>query len=189
MTSGLRWYLTSTACFLIPGGIQMVLFPWLVAVYLHESPARVGLAQMASQLPMLLLILWGGLLGDRVDQRRLLIGLHLAMAVPPLVMAWLVQADFIFYEVLIGWAIIGGSFGAFAQPARDALLNRVAGRDIQRVVTLAIGVQFGIQILGFGLGSTADSVGPAVLFVTQASGWWRRRGPCRGFPRRRPANR
>ena len=165
MTAGLRWYLTSTACFLVPGGIQMVLFPWLVAVYLHESPARVGLAQMSSQLPMLLLILWGGLLGDRLDQRRLLIGLHLAMAIPPLVMAWVVRADFIYYEVLIGWAVIGGSFAAFAQPARDALLNRVAGHDIQRVVTMAIGVQFGIQILGFALGSTADSIGPAALFV------------------------
>jgi MFS family permease len=169
MSTGLRWYLASTACFLVPGGIQMVLFPWLVAVYLHESPARVGLAQMSSQLPMLVLILWGGLVGDRLDQRRLLIGLHLAMAIPPLVMAGLVRADFIIYEVLIGWAIIGGSFGAFAQPARDALLNRVAGADIQRVVTLAIGVQFGIQILGFGLGSTADTVGPAALFVTQAA--------------------
>ena len=52
----LRWYLTGTALFLIPGGIQIVLFPWLVAVYLHESPTRVGLAQMAAQLPMLLLI-------------------------------------------------------------------------------------------------------------------------------------
>jgi MFS family permease len=168
MNTGLRWYLASTAFFLIPGGIQMVLFPWLVAVFLHESPARVGLAQMASQLPMLLLVLWGGLLGDRLDQRRLLIGLHLAMVIPPLVMAWLVSANFVFYEVLIGWAVIGGTFGAFAQPARDALLNRVAGHDIQRVVTLAIGVQFGIQIVGFALGSTADSVGPAVLFLVQA---------------------
>lgn len=67
MTPGLRWYLTGTACFLVPGGIQMVLFPWLVAVFLHESPVRVGLAQSASQLPMLLLILWGGLIGDRID--------------------------------------------------------------------------------------------------------------------------
>jgi hypothetical protein len=60
VTSGLRWYLASTACFLVPGGIQMVMFPYLVAVYLAESPARVGIAQMASQLPMLFLILWGG---------------------------------------------------------------------------------------------------------------------------------
>jgi MFS family permease len=168
MNAGLRWYLTSTGLFLVPSGIQMVMFPFLVAVYLQESPARVGIAQMASQLPMLLLILWGGLLGDRVDQRRLLIGLQLAMAIPPLIMAWLVWGDLLYFEVLVGWALVGGVFGAFAQPARDALLNRVAGRDIQRVVTLAVGVQFGIQVVGFGIGSTADRFGPAVLMVIQS---------------------
>ncbi len=168
MSPGLRWYLTSTACFLVPGGIQMVLFPWLVAVYLHESPARVGLAQTASQLPMLLLILWGGLIGDRMDQRRLLAGLQFAMVVPPLIMMALVFNGLIFYEVLLGWAFVGGCFAAFAQPARDALLNRVAGPEIQRVVTMAVGVQFGVQILGFGIGSTAESVGPGLLMGAQA---------------------
>ncbi len=168
MNQGLRWYLISSAFFLVPGGIQMVMFPWLVAVFLNETPARVGFAQMASQLPMLLLILWGGLLGDRVDQRRLLIGLHLGMMAPPLAMAVLVEADLVVYEVLLAWAVIGGSFGAFAMPARDALLNRVAGLDIQRVVTLAIGVQFGVQILGFGLGSLADNIGPSMVMVLQA---------------------
>jgi MFS family permease len=164
----LQWYLASTAFFLVPGGIQMVLFPWLVAVYLAESASRLGLLQMASQLPMVLLILWGGLVGDRVDQRRLLIGLQCAMMLPPLVMAVLVQADLLIYQVLVVWALIGGCFGAFAQPARDALLNRVAGRDIQRVVTLAIGVQFGVQIVGFGIGSLAEVTGPAPLMVAQA---------------------
>lgn len=164
----LRWYLTSTACYLVPGGIQMVLFPFLVVVYLHESPERVGLAQMASQLPMLLLILWGGLLGDRVDQRRLLIFLQLGMMLPPLAMAGLIAAGHVVYEYLIVWALIGGCFGAFAQPARDALLNRVAGTEIQRVVTLSVGVQFGIQVVGFAIGSTADTVGPPLLLVAMA---------------------
>lgn len=165
----LQWYLAGTAFFLIPGGIQQVLFPWLVAVYLMESPARVGLAQMASQLPMVLLILWGGLIGDRLDQRRLLILLQCVMIVPPLLMAAVVQADLLAYQILIVWALIGGAFGAFAQPARDALLNRVAGRDIQRVVTLAVGVQFGVQIVGFGIGSVAEWSGPVPLLVTQAA--------------------
>ncbi|MBX3705540.1 MAG: MFS transporter [Pseudomonadales bacterium] len=165
----LQWYLAGTAFFLIPGGIQQVLFPWLVAVYLMESPARVGLAQMASQLPMVLLILWGGLIGDRLDQRRLLILLQCAMILPPLLMAVVVQADLLAYQILIVWALVGGSFGAFAQPARDALLNRVAGHDIQRVVTLAVGVQFGVQIVGFGIGSVAEWSGPVPLLVTQAA--------------------
>jgi MFS family permease len=152
----------------MPGGIQAVLFPWLVAVYLHESAERVGLAQMASQLPMLVLILWGGLIGDRVDQRRFLILLQLGMMGPPLVMAVLLGAGHVSYGLLIGWAIVGGSFGAFVQPARDALLNRVAGAEIQKVVTLSVGVQFGIQILGFGLGSSADTVGAPTLLVVMA---------------------
>jgi MFS family permease len=165
----LRWYLTSTALFLVPGGIQAVLFPWLVAVYLHESPERVGFAQMASQLPMLLLILWGGLVGDRVDQRRLLIYLQIGMMGPPLVMAWLFGSGRLAYEVLLIWALIGGCFGAFVQPTRDALLNRVAGTEVQKVVTMAIGIQFGIQILGFTLGSTADVIGAPALLIIMAA--------------------
>ncbi len=123
---------------------------------------------MASQLPMLLFILWGGWLGDRVDQRRLLIYLNAAMSLPPLVVATLFQADYFSYTILMCWALIGGTFAAFVQPARDALLNRVAGADVQRVVTLAVGVQFGVQIVGFTLGSTADIVGPPVLLVIMA---------------------
>ena len=169
MNTPLRWYLTSSAFALIPGGIQAVLFPWLVAIYLHESPARVGVAQMAGQLPMLGLILVGGLLGDRIDQRRLLIRLHSIMLVPPLLMAVLVAAGLLNFGLLIGWALVGGVLGAFAQPARDALLSRVAGHDVQRVVMLATAVQFGVQIIGFGLGSVADRVGPVPLMLGQAA--------------------
>ncbi len=168
MDSRLRWYLFSTAFFLVPGGIQQVLFPWLVVVYLMESPTWVGIAQMSGQLPMLLLLLWGGLLGDRMDQRKLLVGLHLLMVLPPLVMVVIVGTGQLHYPVLIAWAMTGGIMGAFVQPARDAMLNRVAGRNIQRVVTLSVGVQFGIQILGFGLGSTADRLGPVMLLLVQA---------------------
>ena len=168
MPSPLRWYLTSSAFYLIPGGLQSVMFPWLVAVYLHESPARVGFAQMAGQVPMLFLILVGGLLGDRLDQRALLIRLQLLMMLPPLCMAVLVRADLVVYEVLIAWAFLGGVLGSFVAPARDAMLSRVAGRDIQRVVMLVTAVQFGVQILGFALGSIADRVGPAVLMCVQA---------------------
>ncbi len=168
MNPGLRWYLTSTAFYLVPGGIQQVLFPWLVVVYLQETAMRVGLAQMAGQLPMLFLLLLGGLLGDRLNQRRLLMTLHSVMLVPPILMILMVETDRLAYEVLIVWAIAGGILGAFVQPARDAMLNRVAEGDIQRVVTLSVGVQFGIQIVGFAMGSSADRVGPTVLLLAQA---------------------
>jgi len=168
MNTGLRWYLTSTAFYLVPGGIQMVLFPWLVAVYLHESATWVGIAQMSGQIPMLFLILVGGLLGDRMDQRSLLIFLHSVMIILPLAMAAIIGLDMLVFEMLIVWAVAGGILGAFVQPARDAMLNKVAGENIQRVVTLSVGVQFGIQIVGFGMGSFADKTGPITLLLAQA---------------------
>ena len=160
LTHELKWYLGSTAFYLVPGGIQAVLFPWLIAVYLQESPIRVGIAQMAGPLPMLFLVLFGGWLGDRVDQRRLSVILASLLAVPPLIVAGFFYADIVTYEILLCWVVLAGCFGAFAQPARDAMLNRVAGDNVQRVVVLVIGVQFGIQILGFAIGSSADVMGP-----------------------------
>ncbi len=160
LTHDLKWYLGSTAFYLVPGGIQAVLFPWLIAVYLQESPIKVGIAQMAGPLPMLFLVLFGGWLGDRVDQRRLSVILASLLAVPPLIVAVFFYVDIVTYELLLCWVVLAGCLGAFAQPARDAMLNRVAGENVQGVVTLVIGVQFGIQILGFAIGSSADVMGP-----------------------------
>ena len=160
LTHDLKWYLGSTAFYLVPGGIQAVLFPWLIAVYLQESPIKVGIAQMAGPLPMLFLVLFGGWLGDRVDQRRLSVILASLLAVPPLSVAVFFYVDIVTYELLLCWVVLAGCLGAFAQPARDAMLNRVAGENVQGVVTLVIGVQFGIQILGFAIGSSADVMGP-----------------------------
>ncbi len=168
MKAPLRWYIASTACFLVPGGIQMVMFPYLVAVLLAESADKVGIAQMAAQIPALLLVLFGGVIGDRFDQRRILLVVHACMVLPPLVLAAITRADALTYSVLVGYALIGGVFGAFAQPARDALLSRVAGDRVQHTVTVLIAMQFTVQIAGFGLGALADVVGPAPLMLVQA---------------------
>jgi MFS family permease len=167
--SPLRWYLASTASVLVPGGIGMVLFPWLVVVLLHESPERVGLAQMAGQLPGLFLILFGGVIGDRLDQGRIMIAMHVLAAIPPLVLAGAIAAGHLTYALLVGFAVVGGVIGAFAQPARDAMLSRVAGTQIQRIVTVMITLQFMVQIVGFLLGGLADRVGAVPLLVFQAA--------------------
>ncbi len=168
MSSGLRWYLVSTACALVPAGVQLVLFPYLLVVRLEASPARMGLAQMAAQLPMLLLMLFGGLLGDRFEQRRLLVVLHGAMALLPLALAALIRAGQLGYPVLLGWAVASGVLAALALPPRDALLNRVAGDDVQRGVAAVVGVQLAAQVLGFVLGSGAERAGVVPLLLTQS---------------------
>lgn len=47
-------YLLGLASWFVPLGIQMVLFPWLVAVVLHMDAFAVGVAQAALMAPSLL---------------------------------------------------------------------------------------------------------------------------------------
>ena len=149
----------------MPLGIGQLLLPWLLAIYLGESATRIGLAQMIAQLPVVLLVLWGGWLGDRMDQRRLLIYLTGIMAIPPLILAAIFYWGSVTYSVVVLYSVIMGCFMAFVQPARDALVNRVAGQRVQQVVTITVGLQWGVQIVGFAIGSTADAVGPTILLL------------------------
>ena len=165
METRLAWYLVSSASFVIPLGVGQLLLPWLLAIYLEESATRIGLAQMIAQLPVVMLVLWGGWLGDRMDQRRLLIYLTGIMMIPPLVLAAIFYWGSVTYLVVVLYSVIMGCFMAFVQPARDALVNRVAGQRIQQVVTITVGLQWGVQIIGFAIGSTADFVGPTILLL------------------------
>ena len=165
METRLAWYLVSSASFVIPLGVGQLLLPWLLAIYLEESATRIGLAQMIAQLPVVMLVLWGGWLGDRMDQRRLLIYLTGIMTIPPLVLAATFYWGSVTYLVVVLYSVIMGCFMAFVQPARDALVNRVAGQRIQQVVTITVGLQWGVQIIGFAIGSTADFVGPTILLL------------------------
>ena len=103
--------------------------------------------------------MFGGLLADRFDQRKILIGFHVIAAIPAAGLALLMYLDLLSYWALIGYALMMGTVGAFIQPARDGMLNRVAGDQLQRTVTVTMGLTFGAQIFGFAAASFADSIG------------------------------
>jgi MFS family permease len=169
VTAALRTYLLANAAFLVPSGLFTVLFPWLVVGALHESPERVGIAQMVTQLPPVFLMLVAGFLADRFEQRRILVVTHLLVAVAQLATAALVYSGALSFATLLWLTLFGGIAGTFSGPPRDALLTRVAGAQIQRTVTLVIGLQFGAQVVGFVLASLTDRVGAASLLVLSAT--------------------
>ncbi len=145
-----------------------VLFPWLVAVQLAAPAEQLGVAQMALQLPTLVLVLFGGVLADRRDPRRILLTVHLLAALPPLGLALLILHGELNLMLLVGYAIAAGTCNALAMPARDSLLTNVAGDQIQRAVGMTMGLQFAVQIAGFALASRADAVGPVPLLLLMA---------------------
>jgi len=69
------WYFAGIAAFFGSTGIQAVVLAYLLAIELNQSADRFGLTQMLGQLPLLLLLMFGGWLSDRVDARRVLIAM------------------------------------------------------------------------------------------------------------------
>jgi MFS family permease len=168
-SSSLGWHLSTVAAWFIPFGIQAVLYPWLVAFYLNEPAERVGFAQMCLLIPNLFLILFGGLIADRHDERLIMMRLHVVIALPSLALAALVFSGQLSYSVLIGYGLVVGTISAFMNPARDSMLSRVAGTNLQQAVIKASGVQFGVQIVGFLIAGSADQIGVVTILLVQAS--------------------
>ncbi len=161
------WYFAGIASFMAPAGIQAVLLPHLLAIELQQPAERFGATQMLGQLPLLGLLLFGGLAADRIDPRRLLMGLQLAAMLAPLALALAITLGQVGEGIVLLYAIAWGAVSAFAMPARDGLLNRVAGAAVQRTVTRAMAVQFGGQILGYAIGGFTDRTGVVAVLLVQ----------------------
>ena len=170
-TTGFNNYLFAHGAWFLAFGVQMVLFPYLVRVVLQEDAIRFGIAQMSVQLPTTLLILFGGFVADRVDTRKTMI-LALGLTVATfLTLGLLVTSGRLTYGLLIGYALVVGTIGAFATPARDSLLSRVAPTEggIQKGVAFASLAQFGGQIIGMLLAVMAPILGVGALLLGQGA--------------------
>jgi MFS family permease len=165
----LHHYLAGTGTWFASHGIQAVLFAWLVTMVLHESPERVGLAQMAMLLPATFLLLVGGSLADQIGGRRVAVIAQSLSVLPPLALVFVILSGSLSFRAMIGYALVMGSIQAFVTPARDGLLNQVAGGQIQRTVLLVTMIQFSVQMLGFLIASRADSVGAVPVLAIQAA--------------------
>jgi MFS family permease len=168
-TGAYRWFAAGVGTWFGAWGLQSVLFSWLVVLDLRASAVWVGIAQTTLMLPTLLLLLVGGAAADRVDPRHLLVRLQAAAAAPGLVLAAGVFLERLSLPVLLAYAVSVGTIAAFAMPARDALLSRVAGPDMMRAVTGMTAVQFGCQALGALAGGAAQWVGTGPMLLVQGS--------------------
>ena len=163
-------YLAGLASWFVPLGIQMVLFPWLVAVVLHMDAFAVGIAQAALMAPSLLFLPLGGLMADRGNARQLLLRYHLIYALPPLALALVLWSEGLSYPLLIAYGLAVGAIGAFAIPTRDALLPVMAPKGgLPKAVALATALQFGGQLLGIACASTADRFGALPLLLLHSA--------------------
>lgn len=148
LTSQRLSYLTEVSSWFVPYGMQIVLFPWMVAVVMQGSGSQLGLVQASINLPLLLLPLTG-LMAERMNRRALIVWGHIGATIPPLVLIYLLQGEEVRYWMLVAAGLGYGLMSALSMPAREIMLITVAKDQLQRMVTLATATQFGVQALGY----------------------------------------
>jgi len=164
-----RYFLVATATWFMAFGMQSVVFAWLVTIVLREPAQLVGWAQTAMLLPGMLLILLAGALADRVGPDRQALLAQGFAALTPWVLIAALYLGLLNFTVMVVYAVLMGCAQAFVTPARDGLLNHVAGHHVQRTVLLTSLCQFSFQILGYFIAGFADGVGPIAILMLQSA--------------------
>ena len=101
--------------------IQAVAMSWLV-YRMTGSAALLGLIAFLSQAPQLLVSPLAGVLVDRFDRRRMVIGLQCLFAIQAVLLAGLVLTDSLQIWHLVGLAAGLGILNSFDLPSRQSLL-------------------------------------------------------------------
>ena len=78
-TRNYRYYWLGLVCYVLGHRAEYVTFAWMVWELTHE-PIFLGYLGLAQGIPMIVFQLWGGVLADRVNRLRLLIGTQLLTA-------------------------------------------------------------------------------------------------------------
>lgn len=155
-------------------GFQMLLLTqgWLV-YQLTGSKVQLGMVGLASAVPSILLNLFGGVIADKVDQRRLImatqtLGATVMATLAFLTLAGLVQA----WHVMIAAFMMGG-IGAFDMPSRQAIFPHLIDRQaMTNAVALNSMIWQGTRIVGPAIGGVIiAAVGPAYTFLVTTSGF------------------
>jgi MFS family permease len=144
--------------------MQRVAQDWLVLDLTGGSATALGVAAALQFSPTLVLSLWGGVLADRLDKRRMLVVLQVAMGLCALALGLAVVSGVVaLWQVYVLCALLG-SFSALDVPTRQSFVTEMVGPD-------QVGNAVALNSLTFNL---ARIVGPTVaglLIVAVGTGW------------------
>jgi MFS family permease len=148
---------------LIGTWMQTTAQSWLVFTLTH-SATDIGFVVALQTLPVLILGPYGGVIADRVDKRRLMIGLQSMMGLQAAALAILSILHVVTYLDVCLLAVVLGLNNAFENPSRQAFVLEMVGPDnLRNAVSL-----------NSTMNNVARAVGPAiagVLIAWVGEGW------------------
>ncbi len=154
-----RLYFSGQAVSMIGTWMQRVAQSWLV-LELTGSGTALGVVVAMQTLPVLLLGPYGGVVADRIDKRKLMIGLQSMMGILALALGLLTVTGVINIWMVYGLALLLGLNTCFENPARQSFILELVGAEhIRNAVSL-----------NSVLVNVARAVGPAVAGLVIAAG-------------------
>lgn len=164
-----RRYIAGQSVSLVGTWMQMAAQSWLVLT-LTGSATTLGLIIALQTLPVLLLGPYGGVIADRVDKRRLMVILQIAMGVQALVLGVLTVTGAVrLWEIGVLAALLGLN-NAFENPARQAfMLEMVGAESLRNAVSLNSVLVNVARVIGPAVaGVLIATVGEGVCFLVNA---------------------
>ncbi|HEX9085343.1 MAG TPA: MFS transporter, partial [Gemmatimonadaceae bacterium] len=152
-----RMFWTGQTVSLIGTWMQQVGQGWL-ALELTNSAFLVGVVAAASNFPVLLLSLYGGVIADRRSKLRIVIICQALLLIEAAALWWFTWSNRIGIGWLLALTTLGGVISAFEIPARQAMTVELVSRDD---LVDAIALNSG----GFNL---ARIVGPSIAAIVLA---------------------
>src|SRR5438552_3268738 len=149
--------------------MQMLAQAWLV-LQLTNSGGSLGITIALQTLPVLLIGAWGGVVADRVNNRRLLMATAIAAAVQATGLGIMDATGHITVHWVYLFATFVGVVAAFDRPAMQALIYELVGPDdLSSAVGIASTINSGGRLLGPAIaGVLISTVGVASCFFVNA---------------------
>ena len=132
--------------------LQLLTLGWLVR-HLTEGGENSALLVVgiggAVALPGIIVGPWGGVLGDRLNRKNLLMGLEGFMTMTALIFALLVRVDYVEVWHAYAYALIAGSCESVKMPVRQALIaNSVPPKAISNAYATSVITIPGTRMIG-----------------------------------------
>jgi MFS family permease len=152
---------------------QRVAQDWLVLQLSHNSGTALGVVTALQFLPVLLFGLYGGLLADRYDKRRLLIGAQAGMGVLALALGVLDLTGAVQLWHVYALAVGLGLTSVIDTPTRQAFVSEMVGQDdLPNAVSLNSATFNASRIIGPAVAGVAIARwGTGCVFLANAASY------------------
>ncbi len=150
--------------------MQRVAQDWLV-LDLTNSGTALGIVTALQFLPSLLLGMWGGVLADRLDKRKLLLATQTGLALVALTLGLLDVTGVVTYWQVLLLALALGVISSIDNPTRQSFVVEMVGRDeLTNAVAINSSTFNSARILGpAAAGAMIAAVGTGWAFLANSA--------------------